>query len=109
MSYDRITEKCPICGDEMAIENFQHANVWKDGKKQELFVCRFCAIKAQRKRKWTNLRDAFDAEKAVTGDAGGVDACQNCGKTDDVVTEDEFDEWRDEGVSRPLYPWLIDK
>ena len=37
----------------------------KDGKKQELFVCRFCAIKAQRKRKWTNPRDAFDAEKAV--------------------------------------------
>ena len=65
MSCDRITEKCPICGDEMAIENFQHAQVWKDGKKQELFVCRFCAIKAQRKRKWANPRDAFDAEKAV--------------------------------------------
>ena len=65
MSYDRIIEKCPICGDEMAIENFQHAKVWKDGKKQELFVCRFCAYKAQRKRKWTNPRDAFIAEKAV--------------------------------------------
>jgi len=67
MSCDRITEKCPVCGDEMAIENFQFSDVWKDNKKQRLFVCRHCANKTAKKTKWVHPLDVFDATKKRGG------------------------------------------
>ena len=63
MSNAKMTNECPICGDELAIENFQFSDVWKDNKKQRLFVCRHCANKSQRKVKWQRPLDAFRAMK----------------------------------------------
>ena len=50
-----MTEKCPVCGDVLSIDSFQMADVWKDNRKQRLFVCRHCANKAIRKRKWKKV------------------------------------------------------
>lgn len=63
MSGMGTTDTCPMCGDVLAIENFQFADVWKDNRKQRLFVCRHCANKAQRKVKWQRPLDAFRAMK----------------------------------------------
>ncbi len=63
MSMIDATNVCPICGDELHVTNFQVAEVWKDNKKQELFVCRHCVSKAQRKSKWQRPLDAFIASK----------------------------------------------
>ena len=65
MSEANITNKCPICGDELKIENFQMADVWLDNRKQSLFVCRHCANKAIRRRKWENPLDVFKESKKV--------------------------------------------
>ena len=63
MSGMRTTDTCPMCGDVLAIENFQFADVWKDNRKQRLFVCRHCANKASRKRVWRHQLDEFDSIK----------------------------------------------
>lgn len=59
MSMADFTKVCPICGDELHISNFQVADVWKDNKKQRLFVCRHCANRQQSKRNWANPQDEF--------------------------------------------------
>ena len=53
MSMETYIEKCPICGSRQGADTFQVADVWKDNKKQRLFVCGSCASKAHKKRKWT--------------------------------------------------------
>ena len=59
MSTTDITKVCPLCGDELHLDNFTVADVWKDNRKQQLFVCRHCAYKQQRKRKWAHPQDEF--------------------------------------------------
>ena len=59
MSTIDIIKVCPICGDELHLDNFTVADVWKDNRKQQLFVCRHCAYKQQRKRKWARPQDEF--------------------------------------------------
>ena len=68
MSAGNITAECPICGDKLAIENFQYADVWKDNKKQCLFVCRHCANKKSRRSRWQRPLDVFNESKR-SGDA----------------------------------------
>jgi len=41
--------------------------VWKDNKKQRLFVCRHCANKTAKKTKWVHPLDVFDATKKRGG------------------------------------------
>lgn len=53
MSMGTYIKKCPICGAEQGADTFQTADVWKDNRKQRLFVCGNCASKAHGKRKWT--------------------------------------------------------
>lgn len=59
MSAADTTSVCPICGDELHLDNFVVVDVWKDNRKQQLFVCRHCAYKQQRKGKWARPRDEF--------------------------------------------------
>ena len=58
MSAADTTRVCPICGDELHLDNFVVADVWKDNRKQQLSVCRHCAYK-QHERKWARPRDEF--------------------------------------------------
>ena len=59
MSTTDITKVCPLCGDELHLDSFTVADVWKDNRKQQLFVCRHCAYKQQRKRKRKHPKDKF--------------------------------------------------
>ncbi len=55
MSMGTYIEKCPICGVKQEADTFQVADVWKDNKKQKLFVCGSCASKAHEKHKWRKV------------------------------------------------------
>lgn len=56
MSALDFMKACPICGSVLPMDAFSVADVWKDNKKQRLFVCKTCANKASRKREWKKVR-----------------------------------------------------